>query len=140
MLGLKASASSVLQLGLLRMRPLQFWLKARAPRRAWTSGLLRLKVNQKSITALKPWKVTDWYRSGVSLGTSSSVKVVSTDAFTSGCGALLEGRPFFGQWSEREKLLHINCLEMMAVDNALRRFLPDLPRFPFGTFPRFWKP
>ncbi|XDV23844.1 hypothetical protein PO909_028228 [Leuciscus waleckii] len=48
MLGLMASASSVLQLGLLRMRPLQFWLKARVPHRAWTSDLLRLKVNQKS--------------------------------------------------------------------------------------------
>ncbi|XDV12998.1 hypothetical protein PO909_001522 [Leuciscus waleckii] len=136
MLGLMASASSVLQPGLLRMRPLQYWLKARAPRRAWTSGLACLKVDQKCVAALKPWTVTDWYRSGVSLGTSSSVKVVSTNASTSGWGALLEGRPLFGQWSEREKLLHINCLEMMAVDNALRRFLsPDkkTPRLgPFG--------
>ncbi|XDV14461.1 hypothetical protein PO909_014706 [Leuciscus waleckii] len=56
MLGLMASASSVLQLGLLRMRPLQFWLKARVPRRAWASGLLRLRVNQKCVTALKPWR------------------------------------------------------------------------------------
>ncbi|XDV29293.1 hypothetical protein PO909_032430 [Leuciscus waleckii] len=38
MLGLMASASSVLQLGLLRMRPLQFWLKARVPREAWAPG------------------------------------------------------------------------------------------------------
>ncbi|CAM4715148.1 unnamed protein product [Leuciscus chuanchicus] len=126
MLGLMASASSVLQLGLLRMRPLQFWLKARVPRRAWASGLLRLKVNQKCFAALIPWKANDWYQSGVSLGTSSSVKVLSTDASTSGWGALLEGRPFFGQWSEREKLLHINCLEMLAVDNALTRFCPQI--------------
>ncbi|XDV35989.1 hypothetical protein PO909_005843 [Leuciscus waleckii] len=126
MLGLMASASPVFQLGLLRMRPLQFWLKALVPRRAWTSGLLRLKVDQKCISALKPWTATDWYRSGVNLGTSSSVKVVSTDASTSGWGALLEGRPFFGQWSEREKLLHIKCLEMLAVDNALRRFRPQI--------------
>ncbi|CAM4570104.1 unnamed protein product [Leuciscus chuanchicus] len=109
MLGLMASASSVLQLGLLRMRPLQFWLKARVPREAWAPGLLRLRVNQKCVTALKPWKANDWYQSGVSLGTSSRVKVVSTDASTSGWGVLLEGRPFFGQWSEREKLLHIKC-------------------------------
>ncbi|CAM4454824.1 unnamed protein product [Leuciscus chuanchicus] len=124
MLGLMASASSVLQLGLLRMRPLQFWLKARVPRQAWASGLLRLKVNQKCVTALKPWRADDWYQSGVSLGTSSRVRVVSTDVSTSGWGVLLEGRPFFGQWSEREKLLHINCLEMLAVDNALTRFVP----------------
>ncbi|XDV25826.1 hypothetical protein PO909_029676 [Leuciscus waleckii] len=67
MLGLMASASSVLQLGLLRMRPLQFWLKARVPRQAWASGLLRLKVNQKCIAVqVKPGDFL--------------VKVVSTDA------------------------------------------------------------
>jgi len=32
------------------------------------------------------------------------------DASTSGWGALFECRPFFGQWSEQEKLLHINNL------------------------------
>ena len=126
MLGLMASAASVLQLGLLRMRPLQMWLKARVPPRAWTKGLLRLRVDLQCVSALEPWKVTDWYQSGVCLGTASSVKVVSTDASTSGWGALLEGRPLAGLWSEREKLLHINCLEMIAVDKALQRFCPQI--------------
>ena len=126
MLGLMASASSVLRLGLLRMRPLQFWLKARVPRRAWVSGHLPLKVDQDCVTALVPWMANDWYQSGVSLGTSSRVRMVSTDASTSGWGALLEGRPFFGLWSEREKLQHINCLEMLAVHNALTRFCPHI--------------
>ena len=126
MLGLMASAASVLQLGLLRMRPLQMWLKARVPPRAWTKGLLRLRVDLQCVSALEPWKVTDWYQSGVCLGTTSSVKVVSTDASTSGWGALLEGRPLAGLWSEREKLLHINCLEMIAVDKALQRFCPQI--------------
>ncbi|XDV14501.1 hypothetical protein PO909_014743 [Leuciscus waleckii] len=124
MLGLMASASSVLQLGLLRMRPLQFWLRKRVPRTAWASGRLRVKVNQACIAALKPWEAKDWYQSGVSLGTSSRVMVVSTDASTSGWGALLEGRPLFGQWSKQEKLLHINCFEMLAVSKALTRFCP----------------
>ncbi|XDV44991.1 hypothetical protein PO909_013179 [Leuciscus waleckii] len=124
MLGLMASASSVLQLGLLRMRPLQFWLRKRVPRTAWASGRLRVKVNQACIAALKPWEAKDWYQSGVSLGTSSRVMVVSTDASTSGWGALLEGRPLFGQWSKQEKLLHINCLKMLAVSKALTRFCP----------------
>ncbi|CAM4625515.1 unnamed protein product [Leuciscus chuanchicus] len=126
MLGLMASASPVLQLGLLRMRPLQFWLKARVPRGAWVSGRLRLMVNQSCITALTPWLADDWYRSGVSLGTSSGVRMVSTDASNSGWGALLEGRPLFGLWSKREKLQHINCLEMLAVHNALTRFYPQI--------------
>ncbi len=46
MLGLMASASSVLQLGLLQMRPLQYWLKTRVPPHAWHHRRLRIKVSQ----------------------------------------------------------------------------------------------
>ena len=51
-------------------------------------------------------------------------KVISTDASNLGWGALFEGKPVFGLWSDQEKCLHINCLEMIAVENALKRFLP----------------
>ncbi|KAL0165920.1 hypothetical protein M9458_037764, partial [Cirrhinus mrigala] len=43
MLGLMASVSPLLQLGLLRMRPLQHWLKLRVPSHAWRHGCLRVK-------------------------------------------------------------------------------------------------
>ncbi|CAM4665764.1 unnamed protein product [Leuciscus chuanchicus] len=112
MLGLMASASAVLRLGLLFMRPLQHWLKTRVPLRAWTSGRIRLRVTQNCVTALDPWKVTDWHQSGVDLGMVSKRKVVSTDASNSGWGALYEGRPVFGLWAAQEGRLHINCLEM----------------------------
>ncbi len=46
MLGLMAAASPVLQLGLLRMRPLQRWLKPRVPHNAWRHGRLHIRVNQ----------------------------------------------------------------------------------------------
>ncbi len=45
MLGLMASVSSVLQLGLLYMRPLQYWLKPRVPPHAWRHGRLRIMVS-----------------------------------------------------------------------------------------------
>jgi hypothetical protein len=108
------------------MRPLRHWLKTRVPRRAWASGRLRLKVTQNCVTALEPWKAVNWYQTGVNLGVISKLKVVSTDASNSGWGALYEGRPTFGLWSSQEKSLHINCLEMKAVENALRFFLPLL--------------
>ncbi len=38
MLGLMTAATPVLQLGLLRMRPFQFWLKQRVPSAAWRHG------------------------------------------------------------------------------------------------------
>ncbi len=62
MLGLMAAASPVLQLGLLRMRPLQRWLKPRVPHNAWHHGRLHIWVNQACVTALTPWKNPQWMK------------------------------------------------------------------------------
>ena len=119
-----ASAAAVLQLGLLRMRPLQCWLNARVPHRAWASGGIRIRVTQSCVSALKPWLAANWYQRRVTIWAISHRKVISTDASKLGWGALFEGKPVFGLWSDQEKCLHINCLEMIAVENALKRFLP----------------
>ncbi len=68
MLGLMASASSGLQLGLLHMWPLQYWLKPRVPPHAWHHGRLRVKVSQACIAALAPWKNHQWMEQGVPPG------------------------------------------------------------------------
>ena len=60
------------------------------------------------------------------MGTVTKLKVVSTDASTRGWGALHEGKPISGLWTETEKRLHINCLEMKAVALSLRAFLPHI--------------
>ncbi len=44
MLGLMAASSPVLRLGLLHMRPIQFWLKQRVPSAAWRHGFHRVMV------------------------------------------------------------------------------------------------
>ncbi len=46
MLGLMAAASPVLWLGLLRMRPIQFWLKQRVPVTAWHHGRHHVTVTR----------------------------------------------------------------------------------------------
>ncbi len=56
MLSLMASVSSVLQVGQLHMRPLQYWLKPRVPPHAWHHGRLHVKVIQACVAALAPWK------------------------------------------------------------------------------------
>ncbi len=126
MLGLMATASPVLQLGLLRMRPLQRWLKPRVPHNAWRHGRLHIRVNQACVTALTPWKNPRWMKKGVAMGLVYNRKVVTTDASNTGWGPLCEGKPTFGHWSKAEKGFHINCLEMLAVCRACQFFLPDL--------------
>ncbi len=122
MLGLMAAASPVLQLGLLRMRPLQRWLKPRVPHNAWRHGRLHIRVNQACVTALTPWKNPRWMEKGVAMGLVHTRKVVTTDASNTGWGALCEGKPTFGHWSKTESGFHINCLEMLAVCRACQFF------------------
>ncbi|KAL0182109.1 hypothetical protein M9458_021484, partial [Cirrhinus mrigala] len=52
--------------------------------------------------------------------------VVHTDASTTGWGAVCNGQAASGSWTGPRLLWHINCLELLAVLLALRRFLPML--------------
>lgn len=123
-----AAASSAIPLGLLHMRPLQFWLKARVPSHAWHLGRFYIKVNHHCIKAVAPWTTSRLFHSGVRLGLTSKRKVFTTDASNSGWGALLEANPASGFWSAPERRLHINCLELLAVFLALKTFLPAIRR------------
>lgn len=83
---------------------------------------LRIRVNQACLAALEPWMNPFWFSRGVPLQAVSRRTVLSTDASNLGWGALCEGRPAFGSWSHEESHLHINCLEMLAVERALQSF------------------
>ncbi len=126
MLGLMAAASPVLQLGLLRMRPLQRWLKPLVPHNAWHHGRLHIRVNQACVTALTPWKNPRWMEKGVAMGFGPHQESCHNRRLQHRWGALCEGKPTFGHWSKAEKGFHINCLEMLAVCRACQFFLPDL--------------
>ncbi len=115
MLGLMAAALPILQLGLLHMRPIQFWLKQRVPSAAWRRGRQHVTVTRASVSALVRWRDPFWLKWGVILDTAHRRKVVTTDASSKGWGALCEGKPTFGLWSEEESGLHLNCLELLAV-------------------------
>ncbi len=127
LLGLMASASAVCHLGLLHMRPLQLWLKTRVPW-TWTSGRLSIAVTRGCIEALAPWRNPNFFSRGVPLGLVTSRVVVTTDASTLGWGAVCEGMPASGQWSEPQIRWHINRLELEAVFLALKEFQAQLER------------
>ena len=49
-----------------------------------------------------------------------------TDASTKGWGAVLTGQVAKGFWNEAERSLHINELELKAIELGIRSFLPQL--------------
>ncbi len=63
---------------------------------------------------------------GVPLGLVASRVVVTTDASTLGWGAVCEGMPASGLWSEPQTRWHINRSELEAVFLALKEFRAQL--------------
>ncbi|KAL0150943.1 hypothetical protein M9458_053755, partial [Cirrhinus mrigala] len=119
-------AAAVTPLGLLHMRPLKRWLHDRVPRWAWHRGTLRIGVSPQCRRLFSPWSDPAFLRGGVPLGQVSRHVVVHTDASTTGWGAVCNGQAASGSWTGPQLLWHINCLKLLAVLLALRRFLPML--------------
>ncbi len=69
-----------------------------------------------------PWSDLAFLRAGVPLEQVSRHVVVSTDASATGWGAMCNGHAAAGLWTGPQLQWHINCLELLAVWLALRRF------------------
>ncbi|KAI2664149.1 ORF V: Enzymatic polyprotein [Labeo rohita] len=73
-----------------------------------------------------PWSDPAFLQAGVPLGQVSRHLVVYTDASSTGWGAVCNGQAPSGSWTGPRLQWHINCLELLAVLLALRRFRPML--------------
>ena len=124
LLGHMASAAAVTPLGLMHMRPLQHWLRSRVPRWPWRQGSYRVHVTPVCLKTLGPWKDISFLRAGVPLGQVSRRILVTTDASNTGWGAVCNGQAAAGLWSGPRLHWHINCLELLTVFLALKRFRP----------------
>ncbi|KAL0199156.1 hypothetical protein M9458_007696, partial [Cirrhinus mrigala] len=122
LLGHMASSAAVTPLGLMHMRPLQHWLHTRVPRQAWHRGTFRVNITPACRETLSPWTDIVFLRSGVSLEQVS--RRITTDASKTGWGAICNGQAASGVWTGPRLLWHINCLELLAVFLALKRFRP----------------
>ncbi len=114
LLGLMASVITVVPLGLLFMRDFQRWtasLKLNPSRhlQRWVC------ISAQCLKSLLIWRDRTFLTEGVPMGVVSNRKVVTTDAFSLGWGAIMEGQPVNGVWTESVKIMHINCLELLAV-------------------------
>ena len=72
------------------------------------------------------WMVKDHLLTGVRFGTPAPDLHLYSDASSSGWGAHLLDQNVSGVWSDQEKLLHINLLEMKALFLGLQAFQEDV--------------
>ena len=84
-----------------------------------------IHLSEDCITELQWWEthLTNW--NGRSLILPPPTMTIETDASTIGWGAAHQGTRTGGPWSNREKRMHINCLELLAATLAIKCFARD---------------
>ncbi len=85
-----------------------------------------IKVKRRCLHAMVMWKKPWFLSQGPVLGASCRRKMLTTDAFLTGWGAILEGRSNQGLWKDHHFSWHINHLEILAVFLTLKNLRADL--------------
>ena len=120
-LGHLASLERLVPHSRLRMRSLQWHLKTHwSPESDPPS--LPVPLSWEVREDLSWWVVRSHLLKGVRFGAPAPDLHLYSDASRSGWGAQLLDQVVSGVWSEQEKLLHINLLEMKAMSRALQSF------------------
>ena len=118
-LGHLASLERLVPHGRLRMRALQWHLKSDPPS-------LPVPLPREVKRDLSWWMLRDHLLTGVRFGTPAPDLHLYSDVSCSGWGAHLLDQHVSGVWSDQEKLLHINLLEMKALFLGLQAFREDV--------------
>ena len=120
LIGLLASSEKMVPEGRLHMRPFQFHLQEHW---RYPQSLDNLLPLTDGISAhLDWWQNPANMMKGADLHPKDHSIQLCTDASNKGWGAHLDQRSTKGLWSEQQKRLHINILELKAVSLALRNF------------------
>ena len=124
-LGHLASLERLVPHGRLRMRSLQWHLKTQwSPESDPPS--LPVALPEEARWDLSWWMVKDHLLTVVQFGAPVPDLHLYSDASSSGWGARLLDQNVSGVWSDQEKLLHINLLEMKALFLGLQAFQEDV--------------
>ena len=87
---------------------------------------LTVALPEEARRDLSWWMVKDHLLTGVRFGTPAPDLHLYSDTSSSGWGAHLLDQNVSGVWSDQEKLLHINLLEMKALFLGLQAFQEDV--------------
>ena len=126
LLGFMASTILVVRMARMRMRPIQLFVLSK-----WTypQDLFRtlIMVPRFLLVHIQWWANPDNLSQGFPLSPPNVDHVLTTDSSGDGWGAVLDDQfTTQGMWSAQTRLLHINSLELMAVDMALKHFVHRL--------------
>ena len=124
LLGMVVLMATQVPRGRLRLHPVQWWAATAWCQRTgnWSD---RITVPQWVLSEVACW-ASPAVLQGLPLATKETEVTLFTDASISGWGAKLGSRLTQGLWSASQRSWHINVLEMQAVINAVRDFLPHL--------------
>ena len=117
LLGIMASLIDLVHGSQLRMRPFQFNLRLAKAQGLSNWDLLPLPPSCRS--ALLWWLKEGRLSQGIPISLSPPEISMETDASTIGWGCRIESHLSQGLWSQQERQLHINILELRAIYNAI---------------------
>jgi len=126
LLDMIASCLELIPNARLFMRPIQLHLLQH-----WSPARMKLSVQ----VPLNPQLIQDlnWFSLSQNIGLGRSVvkesypvTLTTNTSGKHGWGGHMNNLTCQGQWTKNQKLMHINCLEMMAVQFSLEHFLSHL--------------
>ncbi|RLC31138.1 MAG: hypothetical protein DRH37_03745 [Deltaproteobacteria bacterium] len=123
--GTMVSLGDLVRLGKLRRRPLQAAVRPLA---------IHGKPSEMVVVSPALRASVDWWTFKPNLTKpmcflkNREIVTIVTDASTVGWGATVQDIPIHGVWTQAQRLLHINCLEMLAVKLSLQRAPVSLAR------------
>lgn len=128
LLGLMASLVEVLPFCRLYMRPVQFHTLSHFKP---DTDLLTtpIPVTEEVVPFVRWWTHRENVLQGRPFRLHRPQTSITTDASLTGWGATWGPKSLAGQWSDSEKLLHINVLELRAIRNAVSGWISDLKGF-----------
>ena len=117
-------ASGLIPLGRLYLRPLQRYFHSLS----LTDRFMPPRQSDPSVLAslLQHWQDLSFLTSGIPIRPFHADFTIFTDALTQGWGAHMGDSQISGTWAPLDRQLHINCLELKAVEAALHHWAPVL--------------
>lgn len=120
-IGLLISAFSAVEFGKLHYRSLEKG-KIEALKSCHGNFEAKLELNA-SMKAELQWWIENLHSQKRKIRNTNPEVVVQTDSSLLGWGAVLNGQSIGGKWTEKERQLHINALEMLAILFAIKSFI-----------------